>query len=271
MAQPVNSEQTKWLKDRRMSLYNHALEHDGAVSLGTGRANLFAPIVALSLAELDAAPDENVRYSLVTRLTGTFDTAHRHKLAGTKEAVQKFAFETLPAVLKRQQQQYRNTATHPLQVIRDVLDAKLCLQYVVERMEQYPQRFESQYDNAWNTFGYELSSRRPVAGNTELDDRILKLTLARLEYYLRTGESNQFQIFYNGYTEFWTEKAAVFAATAERVLNETAFLRTSRDDCRSVSSQWPFHGAASDRNPAYRSRQRTPERIRAVHAGHMAA
>ena len=220
MAQPVNTEQTKWLKDRMMSLYNHALEHDGAVSLGTGRANLFAPIVALSLAELDAAPDENVRYTLVTRLTGTFDTAHRHQLPGTKEAVRKFAFETMPAVLKRQQQQYRNTATHPMQLIRDVLDAKVCLQYVVERMEQYPQRFEAQYDNAWNTFGSELSGRRAQAGSTDLDDRVLKLTVARLEYYLRTGESNHFQIFYIGYTEFWTEKAAVFAATAERVLNE---------------------------------------------------
>lgn len=152
IAQPVNMEQTKWLKDRMMSLYNLALEYDGAVSIGTGRANLFAPIVALSLAELDAAPDENVRYALVTRLTGAFDTAHRHKLSGTIEAVQKFAFETLPAVLKRQQQQYRNTATHSMQLFRDVLDAQLCLQYVVERMEQYPQRFEAQYDNAWHRF-----------------------------------------------------------------------------------------------------------------------
>ncbi|MEJ7590067.1 MAG: VIT domain-containing protein [Planctomycetaceae bacterium] len=220
IAQPANTEQTKWLKDRMMSLYNHALEHDGAVSIGTGRANLFAPIVALSLAELDAAPDENVRYTLVTRLTGTFDTAHRHQLAGTKEAVQKFAFETLPAVLKRQQQQYRSTATHPLQLIRDVLDAMMTLQYVVERMEQYSRRLETHYDNSWNAFGYELSARRAHAGSTDLDARILKLTIARLEYYLRTGESNHFQIFYNGYDEFWKEKAAEFAATAERVLNE---------------------------------------------------
>ena len=70
IAQPVNMEQTKWLKDRMMSLYNHALEYDGAVSIGTGRANLFAPIVALSLAELDAAPDENVRYARPARTLG---------------------------------------------------------------------------------------------------------------------------------------------------------------------------------------------------------
>jgi tetratricopeptide (TPR) repeat protein len=134
--------------------------------------------------------------------------------------VRSFAFEILPAVLKRQQQQYRNTATHPLNLFREVLGPELSLSYVVERMEQYPQRLEVQYDNSWNAFGYELSARRVEAGSTDLDDRILKLAIARLEHYLRTHDSNHYQMFYNGHNEFWKEKAADFAATAERVLNE---------------------------------------------------
>ncbi len=217
---PANNEQTTWLKDRLLGLYNAALENDSAVSLGTGRAKMFAPIVALGLAEIDIARDENSRYILVTRLTSTFDTAHRHQLAGTKEAVQKFAFETLPEVLTRQQQQYQNTATHPLRVIREVLGAQLCLEYVVQRMEQYPQCFEVQYNNSRNAFGSELASRRAEVGRSELDERVLKLAIAHLESYLRTEDSSYLSIFYHGHSEFWTEKAPEFAATAERVLNE---------------------------------------------------
>ena len=220
IARPANDEQKIWLHDRLLALYNHALENDGAVSIGTGRANLFAPLVALCLEELEAAENENVRYNLVTRLTNAFDTAHRFELPGTILAVRTFVFETLPAILKRQQQQYRNTATNPLSAIRNILGAELCLLYVVERMEQYPQRFEIQYDNSWNAFGYELSARRAEVGSSELDDRVLKLTIARLQHYLRTGDSNHVQILHHGHGEFWAEKSGDFAAAADAVLNE---------------------------------------------------
>ena len=203
-----------------MNLYNQALESDGAVSIGTGRANLFAPLMTLILQELETARDENVRQNLVSRLTTTLDIGHRNKIPGTADAVRNFAFEALPMLLKRQQQQYRNTATSPVRVIHDELGAKLCLQYVVERMEQYPQRLQMQYDNAWNAFGYELSSRRAEVGKSELDDRVLKLTTAQLRHYLLTGESNGMQLFYHGYGEFWAEKKAEFAEVAEAVLNE---------------------------------------------------
>ena len=135
LAKPELDEQRKWLNDRQMALYNHALEHNGAVSIGENRAKLFQNIVALSLKELDAASDENVRYNLVVRLAATFDIGHRHKIAGTADAVRKFAFDTMPALLKRQQAQYRNTATTPMDVIAQSLGAKLALRYLVERME----------------------------------------------------------------------------------------------------------------------------------------
>ena len=186
LAKPANDEQHKWLNDRLMSLYNHALEHDGAVSLGTGRAKLFEPIVALTRKELAAAPDENVRYNLVARLLTTFDIAHRHKLTGTAEVVRRFAFEELPALLKRQQAQYRNTVTTPMHIIGEVLGPKLALQYVVERMEQYPQRLEIGWENSWNSFGNEMARRRHESEQAKLDikelePRVLKLTIAELK------------------------------------------------------------------------------------------
>ncbi len=225
LAKPEHDEQRKWLNDRLMALYNHALEHNGAVSIGDSRAKLFANIVALSLKELDAAPDENVRYNLVVRLATTLDIAHRHKIAGTADAVRRFAFETMPALLKRQQAQYRNTATAPMQVIAQSLRAKLALHYVVERMEQFPQRLEIQWDNSWNAFGSELAGQREQAARLKLDirelePRVLKLAIRELQRELRTGESRSSYIFYRHASQFWAEKAADFARAAEAVLAE---------------------------------------------------
>ncbi len=224
-AKPENDEQRKWLNDRLMSLYNHALEHDGAVSLGTGRAKLFGAIVSLTQKELAAAPDENVRYNLVARLVTTFDIARRHQLPATAEAVRKFAFEELPVLLKRQQAQYSNTVTTPMHLIGEVLGPKLALRYAVERMEQYPQRLEFSWNNSWNTFGNELARRRHESAQAKLDiqelePRVLKLAIAELKRELRTEEGRNHALYHKHQSYFWTEKGAEFAKAAEEVLAE---------------------------------------------------
>ena len=120
-----------------MTLYNNALEHNGAVSIGTGRANLFKPIVDLALKSLASAPDENVRYSLVVGLDSTFEIAGRHKLPGTAETMRKFAFESMPALLRQQQHQYQNTATGILRSVSAILPPKETLRLSgPERIEQ---------------------------------------------------------------------------------------------------------------------------------------
>jgi predicted Zn-dependent protease len=225
LAKPENDEQRKWLNDRLMSLYNHALEHDGAVSLGKGRAKLFSAIVALTRQELAAAPDENVRYNLVSRLVTTFDIAWRHQLPATAEAVRKFAFEDMPLLTKLQQKQYSNTVTAPVYLVDKVLGPKFALQYTVERMEQYPQRLEFSWNNSWNTFGAELARRRHESAQAKLDiqelePRVLKLAIAELKQELRTGESRNHQLYYKHAGYFWGEKADDFAKAAEDVLAE---------------------------------------------------
>ncbi|MBI5759842.1 MAG: hypothetical protein HZA46_15090 [Planctomycetales bacterium] len=224
LAKPENDAQRKWLHDRLMSLYNHALEHKGEVSLGKG-TTLFQNLVALGLKELDAAADENVRYNLVSRLTTTLDIARRNKIDGVVEQVRKFAFETMPVVLKRQQSQYRNTVTTPMAVIAETLGPKFALQFVVERIEQYPKRLEIQWDNSWNVFGYELARRRHDATDAKLDiadlaPRVLKLALIELRRELRTGENRNRYIYHNDQSYFWAEKAADFARVANEVYLE---------------------------------------------------
>lgn len=224
LARPTHDEQKKWLADRLVALYNDALEQGTEVSLGSG-ATLFKNLFQRGLRDLEAAPDENVRYNLVVRLSSTFDIAHRHKLAGVQELMRQFAYETMPVVLKRQQGQYRNTATTPLNVIVTVLGPKGGLRYIVERMEQYPQRFEISWENSWSAFGYELARQRAEAATQkqalgELEPRVLKIVIRELKRELRTGESRNPNIYHNDYQFFWTEKAGEFAKAANEVYAE---------------------------------------------------
>ena len=137
-------------------------ESDGEVTLGKGNV-LFENLVAHGLKELDSSPDENVRQQVVTRLVSTFDIARRKNLESVRKRLTEFAFTTLPAVLKKQQNHYRETATALVQVIADALGSKIALQYIVERMEQYPPRLATTWDNRWQAFGYELARRRAEA------------------------------------------------------------------------------------------------------------
>lgn len=220
LARPENPAQRMWLDDRLMSLYNHALEHDGAVSLGATRNKLFVPIYQLNLKQLEGAIDEHQRYNLVARLATTFDIAHRHKIPGTADKITEFAFQVLPDVLKRQVSQYRNTLMAPINVLGEIAGPKAALRYVVERIEQYPQRLEFSWENSWQTLGQELGRWRSNAGATDFDDRVLKLVVRELQRELRTSENRARYIYSRGYSHFWAEKSDAFAAAAEAVLNE---------------------------------------------------
>ena len=213
-----NDEQKKWLRDRLMALYNHALEHKGEVTLGKD-AVLFGKIIDLGLMEIDTAPDEHVRYNIVTRMCATFDIAQRNKIGDYPGRLAKFVFESLPEILKRQQSQYRNTVQAPLHVTGQALSPKLALQYVVERIEQYPQRFEIQWDNGWQGFGYEMARRREVAAKEmgELAPRVLALAIKELERDLRMGEARNQYVYYKHHAQFWTEKADDFAKAANEI------------------------------------------------------
>ena len=225
LAKPDNDGQRNWLIRRLMSLYNNALEADVGVSLGKGRAKLFEAIVALTRKELAAASDEHVRHHLVTEQMATFDIARRHQLPATVATVRTFAFEELPVLLKRQQSQYRSTVMAPMHLIGETLGSKLALQYVIERMEQYPQRLEFSWENSWNTFGQELARRRHDSEQAKLDikelePRVLKLMIAELKRELRTGDGHNHQGYYKYSGYFWTVKGPDFAKAAEEVLAE---------------------------------------------------
>jgi predicted Zn-dependent protease len=224
LAKLKQEQQRVWLQDRLLQLYNNALDQDGEATLGKGN-QLFLQIVAEGFKRIDAAADENVRYNIVSSLTNTFDIAQRHKLKDAPEQVRRFAFDILPAILRRQQGQYQNTAVTPLRVIEATLGPKAALQYVVERMEQYPQWLEATWNGGWTTFGNELARLREAATNSkekieDLEPRVLKLTIRELKRDLLTEDRRNLAIYYIGYTYFWAAKAGDFANAANEVYQD---------------------------------------------------
>lgn len=219
-----HDDQRRWFDDRVLSLYNHALEHQGTVSLGSGD-ELFAHLVQRILRELETAPNENVRQERVTQIVTTFNIAHRRMLKSVNESLRAFAFTTMPKVLAQQQATYRNTAQLPLATVITVLGPVEGLRYAIERVEQYPPRLEIQWDNAWNAFGYELARQRDAAASSGADiaafeERLLKLAVERLQRDLRNNEGNSQYLYYRHYGHFWSARANDFAAAAEAVLME---------------------------------------------------
>lgn len=225
-AKPKHAEQVEWIDQRLITLYNSALEHQTAVSLGSGD-ELFANIVKRVLKVIDAASNENVRYDRVNRLTSTFDIAHRRQIKGAHAALRSFAFESMPRILTEQQSTYRNTATAPLSVIISALGPVDALRYGIERVEQYPPRMEINWDNAWNAFGYELARQRDAASSSgadigALEARLLTLASERIRRDLENNEGNSQYLYYRHYGNFWSAKAPDFAKAAEAVLADHA-------------------------------------------------
>jgi predicted Zn-dependent protease len=217
-------EQRKWLETRLLTLYRYALEAKTEVSFGSGD-RLFVNAVDLAVRNLQSSPDDNHTYYLADQLNDLFRVANDQQLASRQSKLRTYAFETLPKLLKAQRSQYRNLATGPIENIQKILGHKAALQYVVERLEQYPQWLEISYDRGWNAFGSQLAYQRHEAASKgesikDLEPRVLKLAIAELKRYLRTGEQQSADIYHIGYTHFWAEKKDDFAKAAEEVYAE---------------------------------------------------
>ncbi|HTN75178.1 MAG TPA: hypothetical protein VL096_08025, partial [Pirellulaceae bacterium] len=216
--------QQRWYRDRLIELYQNALENGGEVSLGKD-AVLLANTVKLINDYIAQADDENERYMFVTRMCNLLSIAQRREIASVNDLVRSFAFESIPRILPRQQQQYRNTAQAPQSVVLAVLGPKFALQYVVERMEQYPDRLETGWDGSWNGFGNDLGRlRHDAAAATpsfqELDARVLKLALRELRHDLQRGDNRNRNIYHHHYNYYWTEQQPEFARVANEVQAE---------------------------------------------------
>jgi len=221
---PANAEQRRWLGERLLYVYDHALEHAGQVSLGSGAA-LLKNLDTLYGERLLAADDESARYTIITQWSSSLERGHRLKLDGTADLVRKFAFEVIPQALKRQTGYYRNAATTPIQRVKESLGLKEGLRYLCERYEQYPGRLDNTWENSANAFGNELATclheaLQKKVDIKELEPRLVSIVVHELKRQLRTGESRSDSIYRRNSGYYWAAHEADFLKAAEEVYQE---------------------------------------------------
>ena len=220
LEKPQNKTQRQWIEDRLTTLLIHAFEADSATSLGSGRPAMLEPLYRLLAQTIEKSTDERVRYQEIVHTVNLFSTALRHEVPQTQEFALEFAFETLPEVLKRQVVTYRDAAVSPVSMIRAVAGPKLALRYVLERIEQYPQRLEFGSESAAHAFGQELARLRADTGRSEFDDRVLRFALQELRFELRTGIARGYETSYRTNQYFWAERIPDFIRVSDEVLAE---------------------------------------------------
>ena len=180
----------------------------------------------------------------------------------------------MPAILERQNDEYEfgHVAGQPTHLVGEVLGPIAKLRYIVERMEQWPQRFSTSRRSAWSSFGSELAKarlaaapnspragrrrnaavpadREPAATDPEyqkLEPRVLKLVIDELKLHLRTGELGNHDIFqWSHYDTFWQAKIDDFARAANEVFQESKSSGSTAERCAEyLSERLDRHGAA---------------------------
>ena len=223
LTQPENDAQRQWLEDRLQSLYNEALAHGGEVSLGRSE-RLFEAIVGSSLGRLEAATHENA----APVHCGKADTnvAYRPRTESAGSERRRFANSRLGRCRRCSSCNNPSIATpwRHRGNYRTALGPAAALQYVVERLEQYPDRFQSSWENSWYALGNQLTRLRAAADartdKKSLKSRMLKIVIAQLKQELLGNSSNYHAIYYRYNSEFWSEIIGIFERAANEVYSQ---------------------------------------------------
>ncbi len=228
---PVNDQQKYWLTRKRNQVYLRALGSDGRVSLGEG-LTLYDNLKDHLLTQLDSTNDDNQRRQLVNDTLQLYSTARDKRLGEYREDLRTFAFKILPPILAKQTNNFRSLINDTTSALQRLIGADAALRFLIERIKNYPPRFEYSWENPWSQFGYRLSRfHRDLKGNIgDLEPRLLKLVLAELQRDLRSRHSRNRAFYHKDHgSHFWEAKADDFYRVAEQVLEEGS------DSGRSIS------------------------------------
>ena len=213
---PLNHGQKNWLMERLTSVYTSALSKGTRVSLGEG-SELYKNLITFIVKQAERG-DDNHRYQVLQRLQSVFRTAKQKKFPTLRKDMRQFAFVTLPKFLKGQRNNYRSLVNDWSYLLRELLDARIALEFLIERMENYPKRFVN-FENPWSRFGYRLGDWRNEVGRGlgDLEPRLLALVLKELRRDLESRNQHS-RYLYTKNSYYWKDKEAEFVKVAEDVL-----------------------------------------------------
>ncbi|MGA2258436.1 MAG: hypothetical protein ABSG53_27545, partial [Thermoguttaceae bacterium] len=216
---PVNQQQIYWLVQRLYQLYDSAIASDGDVSLGRG-IELYRTVEKKIRQNLDT-PDQNHRYSLVTRLNAIYRTAHNKKLPDVASDLRHFAFNRLPEVLKRQTNNYTSMVSDTANALHDIAGPRDGLKFLVQRIDAEPDWFRLNNRDGWSQHCYVLGQwHTEVKDLGDAEKPLLAIVLKELRRDLQSRQQRNRIIFNKHNVYYWSEKEADFARTADEVWAE---------------------------------------------------
>jgi hypothetical protein len=213
----LNKGQKHWLTERLIAVYSSALSKDTRVSLGE-KEELYLNLIPFVINHARKG-DDNHRYRVLMEFRSVFRTAKRKNFPTLRKDLRKFAFTTLPKFLKRQRNNYSSMVDQWAYLLHVLVDSRMGLEFLIERIENYPRRLLYSWESPWSQFGYRIGDWRQTvgAGLGDLEPRLLALVLAELRRDLESRKHYN-RYLYRKHSQFWEAKAADFAKTAEDVL-----------------------------------------------------
>ncbi len=216
---PANAQQRHWLTQQLYSLYNSALGNDGQVSLGKGQ-KLYNAVEKQLIGELKST-DQNHLYNLINTLCAIYRTAKNHNLSGVGDDLRRFAFDRLPEMLKRQVNNQQSIVSQVASTLREVIDAREGLAFLIERIEKEPRWLRYQGQDGWQQHASYLGHwRTEVKLLGDLEPRLLKIVTDELRWDLQSMQSRNRSIYAKHHNYYWAEKEREFMLVAEEVLEK---------------------------------------------------
>ena len=199
-------------------LYRNALARSAEVSIGRGE-KLYRAAFALMEAALADLPADYVD-NTVGSLTSLVGTAYARpvNLTGARNDLVEFARGRLRKALARVPNREQDLWLSVAGTVRALGDHITGLTLLVEKLESDPDWYERVGRDGWPRFVYSMAEWRAQGGvKGPLEERLLRIVLAKLEEELIAGESHGNAFWHDNYSYFWREKKGDFATVARRV------------------------------------------------------
>ncbi|MDD2599135.1 MAG: VIT domain-containing protein [Kiritimatiellae bacterium] len=219
LKQPENQQQMYWLIQRKLRMYNAAINSSAAVALGSGQ-ELYERVLDLYISELDRS-DQNHRNQMISLVSDFFKLAKKAKLDVTR--MKNFAFVEFPKFIAKESNHhsYQDHVSALSSSLHDVLGARVTLEFLIVMIETQPEWLRFTHYSGWSLYAYQLSRFRHEAGEIgELAARLLEIVKAEIRRDLECRNQRNRSMYNKHSSYFWNEKADDFMAVAEEVWRE---------------------------------------------------
>ena len=216
--QARNADEVLWLRKRLNDSRAYAYRRGARISLGEGK-ELYRNLLDSLLAEAELL-DQRYRYAVMQNIVSVFQKSDRRDQKTYKEDLRKYAFDQFPKLVAEIDDSYTSAIDQVARLVHDHLSATDGIEFLVERLENYPARYRATYNAGWQRFGYRLGQWRNEAKDLgALEGRLLNLATAQLRQGL-IAQNNFDGSMLNRSSYFWKEKKADFAQVANEVAEQ---------------------------------------------------